>query len=538
MNTGQETAPAAIPAKARMVALIGLMLAVSMTTIDQTIVALSAPTIQESLSLTHDGIQWAVNVYLLATAAFFLIGGRLADVFGHKRLVMLGITAFGITSLLCGLTPVGSGAEAWLVMTRALQGASGAIMFPAAIGIVASSFPKSNRGKAMAAFFAITGAMTAVGPIAGAYLTGWTWRAIFWVNVPIAIIALILVGFSAARSATRSERIDWLGSIPVAAGMALIVFGLQQAAPWGWTSAMVWGCLLLGATFLFTFVLIQRRRKEPLIKLRVFRDRGFTISVIATLFSSFAFISVFFFLSVYGQVSLGLSVGDTGLLFLKLFSGFVIASQLGSMMFDRSGAKPVIAIGGAIGAFGFAWLASIATNLNFEAGKFFNDQTWPIAVAGAGIGFMFSAVNTDAVNRSIGASFGEVTAISQTMRNFGGALGLAVLTSLVTKQLTDRLVSSFHEFGASTADAMNAVSAISGTNEAGTSSPDSVPAAVKEQIMNAVQADYASAAQWAFYGMAVAMGVLVVLAVFYPKSRTAYSPVQPTDAGDSAVKAP
>src|SRR3954466_753481 len=231
-------------------ALAGLILAVSMTTIDQTIVALSAPTIQSRLGLSHDGIQWAVNAYLLATAAFFLLGGRLADVFGHKRMVLVGIAAFGVTSLLCGLAPAGDYAEAWLVAARALQGVSGAIMFPAAIGIVVQSFSREGRGKAMAMFFAITGAMTAIGPMAGGYLTAWTWRSIFWVNVPIAIAALVVVGLSAAPSPRRAERIDWVGAVLVALGMGLLVFGLQEASDWGWTSVGVLGALVGGAVFL------------------------------------------------------------------------------------------------------------------------------------------------------------------------------------------------------------------------------------------------------------------------------------------------
>ncbi len=511
--------------------LIGLILAVSMTTIDQTIVALSAPTIQSDLGLTHDGIQWAVNVYLLATAAFFLLGGRLADILGHKRMALAGIASFGITSLLCGLAPAGAYAETWLVAARALQGISGAIMFPAAIGIVVQSFPQERRGRAMAMFFAITGAMTAVGPIAGGYLTQWTWRAIFWVNVPIAIAAFIVVALSAASSPKRRERIDWTGFVLVAAGMSLIVFALQQASSWGWGSVGVWGGLLLGIALLVVFGVFERRTSQPLVKLEAFRDRGFTIATLSTLFASVAFISVFYFLSVYGQVSLGLSAGMTGLLFLKLFIGFVIASRFGSRMFDRSGARGPLLIGGLVGAIGFAWLAHSMTGLGFDAGSFFNQQTLPIVVAGAGIGFMFSAASTDAVNRAIGASYGEVTAVSQTMRNFGGALGLAVFTTLVTSQLTTKVTASFHRLGASAAEAKSAVNEITGAT--GSHALSGAPAAVREQFLHAVQSDYASAAQWAFYGMAIAMAVLVVLALLYP--RTSAQPVAAREAADAAI---
>ncbi|WP_348789460.1 MFS transporter [Leifsonia sp. NPDC080035] len=516
------TSATAVGTGSSKLALTGLILAVSMTTIDQTIVALSAPTIQQNLGLGHDGMQWAVNVYLLATAAFFLLGGRIADVVGHKRMALVGIAGFGITSLLCGLAPTGDLAEVWLVTARALQGVSGAIMFPAAIGIVVEGFAREGRGRAMAIFFAITGAMTAIGPIAGGYLTQWTWRAIFWVNVPIAVAAFVIVALAARPSVRRRERIDWLGAVVVAAGMGAIVFGLQQASAWGWgdvrvVAALVGGVLLLGA-----FVAIQLRSGSPLVRLAAFRDRGFTLSTLATLFASVAFVSTFFFLSVYGQVSLQLPAMETGLLFLKFFIGFVVASRIGSVRFDRHGAKGDVLLGGLVGAFGFGWLALSVTDLDIHADAFFNPQTWPIMVAGAGIGLMFSPVSTDAVNRAIGASYGEVTAISQTMKNFGAALGLAVLTTVVTSRLTDLLTASFARFGGSAADAQSAVEQISGASgDSSSSSLASLPASVRDGILHAVQTDYAGAVQWAFWGMAAAMLVVAVIGLLYPAGRAA-----------------
>ncbi|MDN4597900.1 MFS transporter [Leifsonia virtsii] len=506
--------------KSSTLALTGLIFAVSMTTIDQTIVALSAPSIQQNLGLTHDGMQWAVNVYLLTTAAFFLLGGRVADVVGHKRMALVGIAGFGVTSLLCGLAPTGDLAEPWLVTARALQGVSGAIMFPAAIGIVVEGFARESRGRAMAIFFAITGAMTALGPIAGGYLTVWTWRAIFWVNVPIAVAAFVIVAIAARPSVRRRERIDWLGAVIVAGGMGLVVFGLQQASPWGWANPAVIGSLVLGAALLVLFVVVQRRSGHPLIRIAAFRDRGFTLSTVATLFASIAFISTFFFLSVYGQVSLQLSAAETGLLFLKFFIGFVIASRIGSVRFDKHGARGVVLLGGIVGAVGFGWLATTATDLSIHADAFFNPQTWPILVAGAGIGLMFSPVSTDAVNRAIGASYGEVSAITQTMKNFGGALGLAVFTTVVTSRLTDLLTASFAKFGGTAADAQSAVERISGASGDSGSGLSTLPQAIQEQIMHAVRSDYASAVQWAFWGMAAAMAVVAVVGLLYPAGRT------------------
>ncbi|MDN4613385.1 MFS transporter [Leifsonia sp. F6_8S_P_1B] len=516
-------------------ALAGLILAVSMTTIDSTIVALSSPSIQQNLGLSHDGMQWAVNVYLLATAAFFLLGGRIADVVGHKRMALVGIAGFGLTSLLCGLAPAGDLAEAWLVGARALQGVSGAIMFPAAIGLVVEGFPRESRGRAMAIFFAITGAMTAIGPIAGGWLTQWTWRAIFWVNIPIAVVAFLIVALAAKPSVRRHERIDWLGALVVACGMGLVVFGLQQASPWGWDSPAVLASLAAGLLLLVAFVLLQRRSAQPLVRLAAFRDRGFTLSTLATLFASVAFISTFFFLSVYGQVSLQLSAAETGLLFLKFFLGFVVASRIGSVRFDRHGAKYVVLAGGIVGAIGFGWLALRVTDLTGDAHAFLNAQAWPIIVAGAGIGLMFSAVTTDAVNRSIGASYGEVSAVSQTMKNFGGALGMAVFTTVVTSRLTDLLTTSFARFGGTAADARSAVAQISGASGDSGGSLAQLPQAVRDQILQAVQTDCAGAVQWAFWGMAAAMAVVAVIGVLYPAGRTSLPETVSDVAGTSGT---
>ena len=162
------------------------LFAVAMTFIDQTIVSIAVPEIQKELGLTSTGVQWAVNACLLALAALFAFGGRLADTVGHRKMVSLGVIVFAGASALCGLTPKGSFAEAWLVIFRAVQGVGGAIMFPAALAIVVQTFALRERGRALALFFGVAGGLTAIGPVLGGFLTQWTWRAIFWVNIPVA----------------------------------------------------------------------------------------------------------------------------------------------------------------------------------------------------------------------------------------------------------------------------------------------------------------------------------------------------------------
>src|ERR1700678_3200032 len=190
------TASGAVGGRSRGLVLAAMIFAVAMTFIDQTIVSIAVPEIQKELGLSTTGVQWAVNAYLLSLAALFAFGGRLADTVGHRKMVTLGVIVFAVASALCGLTPKGSLAEAWIVTFWVIQGAGGAIMFPAALAIVVQTFALHERGRALALFFGIAGGLTAVGAGLGGFLTQWTWRAIFWVNIPVAIIALALIAVS------------------------------------------------------------------------------------------------------------------------------------------------------------------------------------------------------------------------------------------------------------------------------------------------------------------------------------------------------
>src|ERR1700677_38403 len=210
-----------IGGRSRNLVLAAMIFAVAMTFIDQTIVSIAAPQIQKHLGLSSTGVQWAINAYLMSLAALFAFGGRLADTVGHRRMVTLGVVVFATASAFCGLTPKGGVAEAWIVAFRVLQGAGGAIMFPAALAIVVQTFALRERGKALALFFGIAGGLTAIGPVLGGFLTQWTWRAIFWVNIPVALIALVLIYISKPVTDHKPARIDYRGLVLIAAGVAL-----------------------------------------------------------------------------------------------------------------------------------------------------------------------------------------------------------------------------------------------------------------------------------------------------------------------------
>ena len=411
----------------RYLVLTAMIFAVAMMSVDQTIVAIAAPTIQHGLSLTSTGLQWVINAYLLAIAALFALGGKLSDVLGHRRMVLVGTVGFAVASILCGATPTGAGAEAWLIVARLLQGAFGALLFPAALAIVFNSFAPRERGKALALFFGISGGLTSIGPIAGSFLLPWTWRAIFLINVPVALIALALTYRARPADTRRATPIDWRGAALISAGMGLAILGLQQAGRWGWSSAATWGCLAGGLAILAVFVRFELRVANPLIDLRIFAHRGFAVDNVVMGLLYACFLPLFFFASVYAQVVLGDNAGKTGLYILLIFIGFATASQLGGRILDRRGARPVAIAGSALGAVGFYFWAG---QLQHGVGS-----QWPwIIVAGAGIGLALTPVTTDAVNRAPSGSFGELTGVTQTVRYFTASLGLAVLGSLLISE--------------------------------------------------------------------------------------------------------
>jgi EmrB/QacA subfamily drug resistance transporter len=418
-----------------------MIFAVAMTFIDQTIVSIAVPEIQRELHLTSTGVQWAVNAYILSLAALFAFGGRLADTLGHRRMVTIGVIVFAGASALCGLTPKGSLAEAWIVAFRVVQGAGGAIMFPAALALVVQTFPLRERGKALAIFFGIAGGLTAIGPILGGYLTQWTWRAIFWVNIPVALIALALIMISKPTSDYQRARLDFRGAALIGAGVALSVFGFQQSTIWGWSNPAIGLCIAAGLAILVLFYFVELRTSSPLMRVDIFRIRPFLVENLVLAVAMISFVPVFFFASEYAQISLGRTASGAGLFLLFFFIGFAIAAQIGGRMLDRSGAKRPVVLGCVIAAVGFYLWANKVTGLSFAS------QQWDIIVAGAGMGMMLGPASTDAVNRASRLSYGEATGITQTVRNYSASLGFAILGTVLVSRMRSVTTASLRSMG-------------------------------------------------------------------------------------------
>src|ERR1700761_6982371 len=450
--------------------LTAMIFAVAMTFIDQTIVSIGATTVQKDLGLSSSGIQWAINAYLLALAALFAFGGRLADTVGHRTMCVVGVIVFAVSSALCGATPSGGAAEAWLITFRAIQRAGGASMFPAA--------PR-------------------IGPIACGYLIEGPWRSIFWINVPVAIIALILIAIAKPVTEHRPAPIDYRGLVLIGGGVGLSVFGFQQSELWGWGNPAVEICIPVRVVLLVVFYMVERPTENPLMNVNIFRNQPFFVENIILLICMMAFIPVFFFASTYGQIALGEKPTTSSLLILYFFIGFVVAAQIGGRMLDRIGAKRPVVLGSVLAAVGYFLWAGQVTGL--KAGS----QTIWIILAGAGMGLMLGQANTDAINRASRFSYGEATGITQTARHYGASLGFAILGTVLISDFRSSITNSLTARGVAGPPAA-APGGKTAQLQGGSGSVSSIP--------QFIRADFASATQSVLTGMGVIMAVCAVVA--------------------------
>jgi EmrB/QacA subfamily drug resistance transporter len=404
-----------------------LVPAMAMVMIDFTIVSISATTIQHDVHLSETGEQWLVTAYALATAAFVALGGRLGDIFGHRRIVVIGVILFASASLMCGLVPDTGIAETWLIVFRAIQGAAGGLLIPSATVLVLDAFPPAERGKGLATFFIVAGLFTAIGPVAGAYLTQfWTWRAIFWINVPVAILALVEIYWAKLRDVKNPARIDIRGAALIVAGMSLSVLGIQQSTVWGWGDVRTIASIAIGVLLLVAFVLAERNTEDPLIDVNAMAaNRPFAVDNILTFLVFGPWLAVFFFGSVYFQVAVQQDPTEAGFSILTMFYSFFVAARIGGKWMDKFGAKKPVATGFAAATVGMILWASELDGLSRSA------TLAGMLVTGAGFGLVFSPLNADALNRLPEAMRGQASGIVQTFRNFGSALGMAIMGTII-----------------------------------------------------------------------------------------------------------
>ena len=405
-----------------------LVPAMAMVMIDFTIVSISATEIQSDLHLSETAVQWLVTAYALSTAAFVALGGRLGDMIGHKKIVICGVLLFAGSSLMCGLVPDTAGVTvAWLIFFRVLQGVGAGLLIPSATVLVLDAFPGNERGKGLAIFFIVSGLFTAIGPIAGSYLTEyWTWRAIFWINVPVAALSLFEFRFAKLHDVKNPAPLDVRGAVLIVVGMALTVLGIQQSTEWGWDSPATLGSIVAGLAVLAAFVSFERKTENPLIDVNaMLANRPFAVDNLLTFLIFGPWLAVFFFGSMYFQIAVGQEPTQAGFSILTMFYSFFVAARIGGAWMDKYGAKKPVSIGFLLGAIGMVVWAGNLSELSPSA------TLWGMLITGAGFGLAFSPLNTDALNRLPDEMRGQGSGVIQTSRNFGSAVGMAIMGSIV-----------------------------------------------------------------------------------------------------------
>ncbi|MEJ7875718.1 MAG: MFS transporter, partial [Solirubrobacterales bacterium] len=368
----------------RWAALALLCMAQFVVVLDASIVNVALPTIGSDLSFDQDNLSWVINAYILAFGGFLLLGGRLADLLGRRRVFIAGLILFAAASLVGGFAE----SEEFLIAARAVQGLGAALLSPAALSIITTTFKDgSERNKALGVWGAVAGSGGAAGVLLGGILTeyaGWEW--VLWVNVPIGIAAAVLAPrlILESRSDDANRSFDVPGAVTVTGGLALFVYALVEAPDAGWGSTQTLGLLTLAIVILAAFVTIELRSDKPLVPFRIFRLRTLTGANVVGLLTGASLFSMFFFISLYMQNVLGYSAIKAGLSYLPLAVSIILAAGIASQLVTKIGFKPVMAIGMGFIAAGLAWFSQISVD-----GSYLGDVLFPSLLAAIGLGFSF-----------------------------------------------------------------------------------------------------------------------------------------------------
>ncbi|MDX8153175.1 MFS transporter [Patulibacter brassicae] len=402
--------------------------------LDASIVNVALPSIDEDLGLGDD-LSWVVNAYVLVFGGFLLLGGRLADLLGRRRLFMTGLALFAVASLLGGLA---SSSEV-LIAARALQGLGAALVSPAALSLVTTTFAEgAERNRALGVWGAVAGSGGAAGVLLGGMLTEWAgWEWVLWVNVPIALGAAALAPRLLAESRDEHEqrRFDIVGALTVTAGLAVLVYALVDVHDAGWGSAQTLGLGTLALGLLAVFVAVERAQDRPLVPFGIFANRTLTGANVIGLLTGMALFSMFFFITLYLQNVLGEEPLETGLAYLPLSVVIIGAAGLASVLVTRIGFKPTLVAGLVLTSAGLLWFSQVS----WPGGSYAADVLGPSMLAGAGLGMTFVPVTIAAVSGTSPEEAGLASGLINTSQQVGGALGLAILSTIAASRTGDVL---------------------------------------------------------------------------------------------------
>ena len=405
--------------------LVLVCMAQFMVILDATIVNVALPSIQEDLNMSDADLQWVVNAYALTFGGFLLLGGRAGDLIGRKRVFLVGVVVFTVASLLNGLAP---SSEA-LILFRGIQGLGAALIAPAALSIITTTFEEgAERTKAMGVWAAIAVGGGAVGLVLGGVLTtAFSWPWIFYVNVPVGIAVFIasMRIVPESKDAHAHKSYDVAGAVTVTAGLLALVYGIVKAQEKGWTSLHTGGFFALAVALLIAFVVIESRSAEPLVRLSIFRVRTVRAANVVMFLVAAGLFAMFYFNTLYLQRVLGYSALEAGLAFLPFTAGIIIGAGLSQSLVPKLGAREVPLIGMPMAVVGLLLFMRLQPD-----GSYVTDLLPGIMLASIGMGLTFVPITLIATSGIPADDAGLASGLYNTSQQIGGALGLAILATL------------------------------------------------------------------------------------------------------------
>ena len=435
-SLAQSQAPPLYTPRAKNLALALLAMTQFVIVIDASIVNVALPSIGAHLHFARADLSWVVNAYVLTFGGFLLLGGRMADLLGRRRMFMLGLVVFSLASFAGGIAQ----SEGWLIAARAVQGLGAAIVSPAALSIITVTFAEgAERNRALGIWGAVAGAGGAAGVLLGGILTsGLSWRWVLFVNVPIGLIAALLAPrtLRESRAEDGTTTFDVPGAVTVTAGLSLLVYAVVDTVNSGWGSTATLLRLGGAALLLIAFVVIERRSRHPLMPFSIFRLRTLRAANIIGLLIGMSLFSMFFFISLYLQNVLHYSPIKTGISYLPLAVGIIISAGAASQLVTRLGFKPPLIAGMLLIAGGLLWFSQVPAT----GGSYVADVLGPSLLAAVGLGFSFVPVTIAAVTGTKPHEAGLASGLINTSQQVGGALGLAILATIANS----RTQSLFH----------------------------------------------------------------------------------------------
>jgi len=393
--------------------------ALFMIMLDNTVVNVALPSIQRDLGASISGLEWTINGYTLSFAVLLASGGRLGDIFGRRRAFLVGVVVFALSSATAGLAQ----SSADLVASRVVQGVGAALMMPGTLSIITDAFPAHERGKAMGTWAGVSALALAVGPVLGGFLTEHvSWRAIFYLNIPVAASAIAATIFAVreSRDTTVGREVDYLGVAALTAGLTALILALVEGNSWGWGSTGIVALLIGAALGLVAFVLIELRVRAPMVEFRFFANRNFVGAVVVALIITFAMMGVFFFLALYMQDILRYSPLEAGVRFLPSTLMIVGVAPVAGRLADRFGPRWLIVAGLLIlttSLYSFTGIAVDSTYLDLLPG---------FILLGIGIALTMSPMTSAAMNAVSVQKAGIASGVLSMFRMVGGSLGVAV----------------------------------------------------------------------------------------------------------------